>query len=113
MKRQHWQDGLVAMIGVWLVASPWILTYRSPDTVGLDTPSWNFIIVGVLLFFLGFIALTTYWLWQEWIDVAAAVWLIVSPWALHFEVMPTAMWNAIVVVSLSSSFRGGSYYPSD
>lgn len=96
MKKQHWQEGLVTMTGVWLVASPWILIYSSPDTVGLDTASWNFIIVGALLFFLGFIALTTHWLWQEWIDITAAVWLIVSPWALHYEFMPAAMWNAII-----------------
>lgn len=94
---RHWQDALVLMIGIWLVASRWILTYRSPDTVGLDIASWNFIVVGVTLVILGFIAITSYRLWQEWLDVAAAVWLIVSPWALGFhQAMPTAMWNAII-----------------
>jgi SPW repeat len=96
MTRQHWQDALVVMIGVWLVASPWILTYSSPDIVGLVLASWNFIIVGITLITLGLMAITSYRLWQEWLDVAAAVWLIVSPWALGYQAMPTALWNAII-----------------
>ncbi|MEK1891290.1 MAG: SPW repeat protein [Phyllobacterium sp.] len=99
MNRRYWLDSVVAMIGVWLVASPWILTYRSPDAVGLDigssNASWNFIIVGIALFLLGFIAITSYRLWRGWLDVAAAVWLIVSPWVLGYQAIP-AMWNAII-----------------
>lgn len=96
MQRQHWQNGLEAMLGVWLVASPWMLRYSSPDTVGLDIASWHFIIVGVVLLFLGFIALCAYEHWREWIDGAVAAWLIASPWILQSAAMPAARWNAII-----------------
>jgi hypothetical protein len=84
------------MLGVWLVASPWILRYSSPDTVGLDIASWHFVIVGVVLVFLGFIALSAYEHWREWIDGAVGVWLIASPWILQYAAMPAATWNAII-----------------
>ncbi|UXN66563.1 SPW repeat protein (plasmid) [Phyllobacterium sp. A18/5-2] len=96
VNRQHWQNILVAMIGVWLVASPWLLDYSSPNTVGRDIALKNFTIVGIALFFIGFMAIANHRLWQEWLDVAVAVWLIISPWALGLQAMPTAMWNAII-----------------
>ena len=73
MNRQHWQNVLVAMIGVWLVASPWLLNHSSSDTVGRDIALENFIIVGIALFSIGFTAITNHRLWQEWLDVAASV----------------------------------------
>lgn len=96
MNRQHWQNVLVAMTGVWLVASPWLLNDSSPDPVGRDIALKNFIIVGIALFSIGFMAITNHRLWQEWLDVAASVWLIVSPWALGYHAIPTAVWNAII-----------------
>jgi hypothetical protein len=57
MRRQHWQDSMMAVIGVWLIASPWLLLYSDPGAVGVDLPSWNFIVVGLLLTTAGFAAI--------------------------------------------------------
>jgi hypothetical protein len=32
MNERHWQDWLVAIVGAWLVASNWVLSYALPDT---------------------------------------------------------------------------------
>jgi hypothetical protein len=35
--------------------------------------------------------------WQDWVNVALGVWLIVAPFILATGFNPTSMWNAIVV----------------
>jgi SPW repeat len=104
MRRQHWQDSMVAMIGVWLIASPWVLLYSQADAVGTDVPSLNFVATGFLLIIAGFAALTTEWIWQEWTALAVGFWLIVSPWALQFETVPAAFWNSVASGSIVTMF---------
>jgi SPW repeat len=41
---QTWEEWINAVLGVWLIISPWALGYS-----GLLTPMWNHIIVGVLV----------------------------------------------------------------
>lgn len=95
MRRQHWQDSMIAMVGVWLIASPWVLLYSQADAVGTDAPSLNFAAAGFLLIIAGFAALTTQWIWQEWTTLAVGFWLIMSPWALQFATVPAAFWNSV------------------
>ena len=96
----RWQDLVNAALGVWLVASPWLLDF---DDGGWAM--WNAVIVGVLLAGLAFGAFFVPRAWKEWAQGGVALWLVASPWALAFsnreEPMLNALWVGVAVLALA------------
>ena len=90
MKR--WQDWVNLVLGLWLVVSPWILAF-SHNGAAL----WNALIVGAIFVVLSLLALSDAKPWEEWSELAVALWLLVSPWVLGYSALSAAMWNAVVV----------------
>ena len=82
--RQHWQDWLNGIIGIWLIVSPWVLRFGS-TTRPESTMTWNFVLSGGVALILAIAALTAYRMWEEWVDVVLGLWLIASPWVLNFH----------------------------
>ncbi len=35
--------------------------------------------------------------WQDWVELALGMWLVVSPVVLGFEQLPLASWNAVIL----------------
>ncbi len=91
MKVKHWQDSVNIIVGLWLLASPWILAYQAEAG-----PMWNSVILGILIAAVAFYALFQVFAWQEWVNAALGVWLIISPWVLGFMGLSTAMLNAVI-----------------
>ena len=87
---KHWQDPVNALLGSWLVLSPWVVGYAQ-DRVALT----NAVAVGALLAAgaIGAIVLPT--AWEEWTEVALGIWLMASPWALGFTGHMAATQNAL------------------
>lgn len=94
----QWRDVANLVLGLWLVISPWALSYMM-ETV----PTWNAIIVGVVIAVAAIAALIAFHKWEEWVNVVLAVWLIVSPFALDYASHATVLWNQIVVGVLVGS----------
>jgi hypothetical protein len=96
MKTAKSLSWLVAVAGLWEVLSPFILGY-SAITVAL----WNAIIVGVVLIVLAAWAALSEQVRLdrnlEWINAVLGVWLILSPFALNYSTVVTALWNNIIV----------------
>jgi hypothetical protein len=97
----RWQDLLNAALGVWLVASPWLMNF---DDGGVAM--WNAVIAGVLLAGLAFGAFFVPRAWEDWAQAIVALWLVASPWVLGFsksEVpMLNALWVGVAVLALAS-----------
>jgi hypothetical protein len=91
----HWRDVVNLILGLWLVISPWALAYMM-ETI----PMWNAIIVGVIIAVAAIAALVAFHKWEEWANVALAVWLIVSPFALGYASHTTVLWNQLIVGAL-------------
>ncbi|HSI21431.1 MAG TPA: SPW repeat protein [Methylophilaceae bacterium] len=89
---KHWQDPLNLILGLWLIASPWVLPY-SAETYA----TWNAIIIGTLVVLLAVSEVYMLKAWEEWTSVALGVWLMISPWILGFSGNTMAMWNAVGV----------------
>jgi hypothetical protein len=51
---QKWEEWLNAVLGAWLIISPWVLNYG-----GLRTAMWNHIVVGALVLVLAIWSATT------------------------------------------------------
>ena len=91
MKRiKHWQDIVSVVVGLWLMASPWILGLNGPlQAVG------NFVVIGAILIAFAVTEMFLPESWEEWSEVVLGAWLIGSPWVLEFTAQPVAMRNAI------------------
>jgi len=53
--------------------------------------------VAVVVFVLSVASLAQFRKWEEWINVLLGIWLILSPWILHFTTDSKATTNAIIV----------------
>jgi hypothetical protein len=90
-KLKHWQDPANFIIGLWLMASPWVLAFDSDVT-----PTANAVIFGFFVAGLALLAMLKVMVWEELVSVVLGVWLAVSPWVLGFTGHPAALWNAAV-----------------
>ena len=93
MKRamKHWQDPVSALIGVWLVISPWVL-----DINGNLAAVGCFVLIGTLIVVVAVGAVFVLQAWEEWVEIILGAWLIGSPWVLEYTNIPNAMRNAMV-----------------
>lgn len=87
---KHWQDPVNALVGVWLVLSPWALGFQS-DMNALA----NAVLVGLLLIAAALGAIFVPRAWEEWTEGALGLWLAISPWALGFAGLQSAMLSAV------------------
>jgi hypothetical protein len=92
MKIKHWQDPVSLILGLWLLISPWALQYQ-----GEVNPRWNAVVVGIVVAAIALYAMFQVMAWQEWVNAALGIWLVISPWALGFAGLAAAMWNAVIV----------------
>jgi hypothetical protein len=97
---RHWQDPVNAVLGAWLILSPWALGFT-----GSTAATWNFLAAGVLLAATAVGAIFLPRAWEEWTESAVAVWVIVSPWLVGYSAVESAKANAIlsglVILTLS------------
>ncbi|VTU32154.1 MULTISPECIES: SPW repeat protein [unclassified Variovorax] len=92
MKRlKHWQDLVNAILGVWVILSPWALGFQ--DTMNAMS---NAVLVGLLLIAAALGAIFVPRAWEEWSEGILGLWLIASPWVLDFSMQRDAMLAAVV-----------------
>jgi hypothetical protein len=88
---KHWQDPASAVVGGWLILSPWVLGFQSEFNAMA-----NAVIVGILLVAAALGAILVPRAWEEWTEAALGAWLAVSPWVLGFSTLQTATGSAVV-----------------
>jgi hypothetical protein len=88
---KHWQDPVSALLGAWLVLSPWVLGFSNITVAVTST-----VAIGLLLAASSLGAMSVPQAWEEWMDVGLGVLLIVAPWLLGFDTQPAAMQNALL-----------------
>jgi hypothetical protein len=89
---KHWQDPLNLILGLWLIASPWVLGHEAEMT-----PTYNAVAVGILVAALAVLEFFKVKAWEEWTSVALGVWLAISPWLLGFSITVAATTNALII----------------
>lgn len=89
---KHWQDPVNLILGLWLIASPWILRYQT-ETYAM----WSAVGLGILVAANAITALFRVRPWEEWSNVVLGLAAIVSPWILRFSEsnVPTA--NTVII----------------
>lgn len=89
---RHWQDPLNVILGLWMAASPWLLSYA-----GEQGATWNAVVFGLIVAGAELTALFKVMAWEEWGSLAVGVWLAISPWVVGFSDIAAATWNAVIV----------------
>ena len=67
------------ILGAFLIFCPWMFAFAP----GIQ--SGNAVVSGIVIMALSIAALVGFALWEEWCNLIAGLWLVVSPWALNFE----------------------------
>ncbi|WP_303904668.1 SPW repeat protein [Thiohalomonas denitrificans] len=104
----RWQDWMNLLLGIWLVAAPYLMIY-DPGFDGIA--SWNSYLVGAALVIVTGIDLIKPMPWREWVVLVLGIWLIISAFLLGFLAgNQIALWNGIVtgivvVIGSASALR--------
>ncbi len=98
----RWQDWMNALLGLWLLAAPFLMNYAGDPG---EAATRNSVAVGVALIAVALVGLLKRLPRRRWLTLALGVWLIVSPFALGYAGAEAAAWNAIItgiVVTVAS-----------
>lgn len=87
---KHWQDPVNALLGAWVILSPWALGFQG-ETMAM----FNAVVVGLALIAAALGAILVPRAWEEWTEGALGLWLVISPWALGFSTHEQAMLNMV------------------
>lgn len=88
---KHWQDPVNALLGAWLVASPWVLGYQSMLVAAAVTTA-----SGALLIASSVEAMQVPQAWEEWLDVMLGIGLMLAPLLFGFDGVAPALQNALL-----------------
>lgn len=96
MKRvKHWQDAVNAVLGAWLVVSPWVLGFQGVVVAMVSTMA-----IGALLIASSLEAMQVPQAWEEWLDAGLGALLMTIPALLGFDSVAPALQNALVTGGL-------------
>ena len=89
---ERWQDWGNLVLGVWLFISPFI-------GIGVtnDIAAWNSYVAGLVVAVFAIAALAHRYLWEEWLNLIIGIWIVVSPFMLHFTEQTGPTWNLVIV----------------
>jgi hypothetical protein len=105
MVAKSWQDQVNAMLGLWLIVSPWVLDYTGMRMLTLGSPNaavWTALVVGVITVVLSFLDIYAHRAWDMMADLCVGLGLIVAPWLFGFasQSVPTVN-DTLVGVAIS------------
>jgi hypothetical protein len=96
MKRvKHWQDAANAVLGAWLVVSPWVLGYQNVVVAMVSTMA-----IGALLVASSLEAMQVPQAWEEWLDAGLGALLMMAPALLGYDAVAPALQNALITGAL-------------
>jgi hypothetical protein len=88
----RFQDWINLVLAVCLFLSPWVFGF-----LGNTMAAWNAWIAAVVVGALSLAALVRFAEWEEWVNIAVGVWIVLSPWLLGFAGITAAMWTHVVL----------------
>lgn len=83
--KKHWQDCLNLILGLWVIASPWVLGFTD-----VQYAPANAVVIGIVIAVMAVWALVSFHEWEEWVNVFLGLWLVATPWLFGFAAMTSA-----------------------
>jgi hypothetical protein len=95
-KKSNWEDWVNLLVGAWVFIIPWSVNHSLPNSY-MNGAMWNFWIVGAVIVVSAGMALQNIKPWEEWTNLTAGVWLILSPWMFGYNSQSGLLWNSLIV----------------
>ena len=92
LEHKHMQDWANLALAILLFISPWVLGFSAEQA-----PSVNAWVSAIVIGALALGAIGKFYQWEEWVNLLAGLWVVVSPWILGFAVVTAAMWVHVVL----------------
>lgn len=89
-KLQGWEDTVELVLAIWIIGSPFFLGFFS-----VGAASASLMLIGSLIFLISQLGLSMQEPWEEWINLALAALLLISPWLFGFAEHTIATINAV------------------
>ena len=93
MALKRWQDWGNVLLGLWMVASPWILAFAAGESLAAPS-AW---VLGAAIVVFAGIGVYMHKAWEEAISIVLGICLFASPWVLGFADQITPTTNAVVI----------------
>lgn len=93
-------SGANLLLGLWLIAAPFVLSYGAAHARAND------IVLGIIIATLAAIRVFGAYrsAWISWVNMLAGLWLIIAPFALGYSGIMHPLWNDIIVGILVAGF---------
>ncbi|WP_219116454.1 SPW repeat protein [Janthinobacterium sp. UMAB-56] len=91
-KLKRWQDQVILLLGLWLLVSPWALSYPAGSPQRL-----NAFVSGLVIAILAAFDLYKTYFWAVAVNLLVGVWVAAAPWVLRLAEQRIAMWNELLV----------------
>ena len=86
--------------GRFLFVSPWVLGYA-----GAHVAAWTAWVSAVVIGALAVAAMVAFTEWEEWVNLALGIWVVLAPWILSFTGVTHAVWAHVVLGNLDYRHR--------
>ena len=108
-KNAQWENWVNLVLGAWVFVMPWVISHTLPTmrTAGtrwnytifsaMAGAMWNFAIVGAIILVAAMMAIKQIKPWEEWTNMTAGFWLVLSPWMFGYAADSALMWNSVAV----------------
>lgn len=107
-KTLKWEDWVGVAIGAWMLISPWVVGFSDHQAATM-----NALVMGTILVLEEMLELGVHETAEEWIDLVAGLWLIMSPAALGFGSLMSALASTIAAGLLTVLFAALAMSPVD
>lgn len=97
-------SGANLILGLWLIAAPFVLNYAPSVARGND------VVMGIIIATLAAVRVFGAYraAWVSWLNVLAGIWMIIAPFALGYSGFAHPTWNDIIVGALVVAFGAWS-----
>lgn len=93
------------ILGAILFLSPWLLGFQAEGYA-----AWNAWMTGGIVAFVALMAAMQTYDWEEWVNLLAGLWALISPWALGFSGVRSAMWTHVAIGVIVAVLAGGELW---
>ena len=100
MTMRRWVDWVNIILGVWLVASPWVLA----EAAGGRAAAWASWSAGIAVVVLALAAMHRPTVRRDVMGIVIGTWLIASPWVLGFAAESAASTNSVIMGALVTAY---------
>jgi SPW repeat len=81
-----WRNWLSAVLGAWLIVSPWVLGLDNQQQATSSTLIVGIIQVVVSVWAAISVSVQSWKTWQNWVAFACGLWFVFQPFLGHYEI---------------------------